>query len=175
MSRHRDADRASELSALVDATSAEDVTTLEAVARELRQLRDRLAEVDDISAWTPAAYDGLTAACTKLGQVRGRHYLDWLPQLDAWRREKSDSADDASLELLTEILDAVEREGRVQGWALPRNYYERIAIIQARRGEYAQVVAVCDRYEQRTPPGTGGALQARLTVARERLASRSGG
>jgi hypothetical protein len=72
--------------------------------------------------------------------------------------------------VLGEILDAVEREGRAQGWALPRNYYERAAIIHARRGEDAQVVAVCERYERATPPGTGGALQERLAAARARLA-----
>jgi hypothetical protein len=92
--------RAEELSALVEATPAEEVDVLEAAAQELRELRDRLTDADDIAAWTPAADDGFTAACAKLGQVRGRHYLDWWPQLDAWRRKESDAADEASLAVL---------------------------------------------------------------------------
>jgi hypothetical protein len=62
--------RAEELSALVEATPAEEVDVLEAAAQELRELRDRLTDADDIAAWTPAADDGFTAACAKLGQVR---------------------------------------------------------------------------------------------------------
>ncbi len=171
MSNRPDAARAAELLALVQATPAHDVTTLQRAGEELRELRDRLDEVDDLAQWTPDAGDGLDAACAKLGQVRGRHYLDWLPQLDDWRRQRSDAADTAALELLEQILDAVEREGRLRQWALPSAYYERAAIIHARRSQHRQAAAVCERYEQNTPAGTGGALRQRLSAARARSGS----
>jgi hypothetical protein len=171
VSNRPDAARAAELLALVQATPADDVVTLQRAGEELRQLRDRLDEVDDVAQWTPDADDGLDAACAQLGQVRGRHYLEWLPELDDWRAQRSDAADTAALELLEQIPDAVEREGRLRQWALPPAYYERAAIIYARCGQHEQAAAVCERYEQNTPAGTGGALRERPSATRARSGS----
>src|SRR5215212_5134025 len=101
------ATRATELLALVRQTPAEDIAALQAAGTELRELRDKLSE-SDFSDWTLDADDGFDEACTKLAQVRGQHYLAWLPQLDSWRSEGTEAAATASLELLKEILDAVE-------------------------------------------------------------------
>jgi hypothetical protein len=55
---------------------------------------------------------------------------------------------------------------RLRQWALPPAYYQRAAIIHAHRGQHEQAAAVCERHEQNTPAGTGGALRERLSAAR---------
>ncbi|MEH1096653.1 hypothetical protein [Micromonospora sp. CPCC 205739] len=98
-------------------------------------------------------------------QVRGRHYVDWVPILDQWRKERRD---DESLALLVEIIDAAERAARVAGREPAPGYTKRAATIYRRRKDYAAEVAVLRRWLAACPPGRGSAaIEERLRTAEQ--------
>lgn len=107
------------------------------------------------------------------GQVRGRHYVDWVPTLNELR---SAGRDDEALELLLDIIDAAERAAVVSGREPAPGYTERTAVIYRRRGDFASEVAIIERWqaacppERRGPGATQGRLADRLVKARELLA-----
>lgn len=106
-------------------------------------------------------------------QVRGRHYVDWVPTLDEWR---SAGRDDEALDLLLEIIDAAERAAVVAGREPAPGYTKRAAVIYRRRKDFAAEVAIIERWEAACPPerrGSGATqsrLAGRLVKARELLA-----
>ncbi|WP_181275970.1 hypothetical protein [Brevibacterium oceani] len=115
------------------------------------------------------------------GMVRGEFYVDLVPRLNQLRKEKDD---DAGLELLTEIIEASERTAAIENRPPPPGYTERASVILRRRKQYADEIALIDRYEaqrQRYAAGdphdqgstTWGRLEQRRTKARE-LAAKSG-
>lgn len=114
-------------------------------------------------------YAALAAAEERASQVRGRHYVDWVPQLNEWRKARRD---DEALALLMEIIDAAERAAAVRGREPAPGYTDRAAIILRRRGDYAGEVAVLERYQRACPPGRGSeGMVKRLAKARQLLAA----
>ena len=94
-------------------------------------------------------------------QVRGRHYVDWVPTLDELR---SEGRAEEALKLLLEIIDAAERAAVVSGREPAPGYTERAAVIYRGRGDYAAEVAIIERWEAACPPERRGpgAAQGRL-------------
>jgi hypothetical protein len=95
----------------------------------------------------------LRAQAEQASQVRGRHYIHWVPMLDELR-ERGD--DEQALPLLLEIIDAAERAAVIQGLEPPPGYTERAAVIYRRRGDLDAEVALLRRYLDACPPGRGG-------------------
>lgn len=101
------------------------------------------------------------------GQVRGRHYVEWVPTLDQMRTERRD---DEALSLLHDILDATERAARVTGLEPASGYYKRAATIYRRRKQYAEEVQVLERFQSACPGGRGSReIDERLSRARDLL------
>lgn len=117
----------------------------------------------------------MRAEAERASQVRGRHYIQWVPTLDELR-EKGD--DEQALPLLLEIIDAAERAARIQGLEPPPSYTERAAVIYRRRGDREAEIALLQRYLDACPPGRGGLTSPigqrlrRLTMSRESALSR---
>lgn len=120
------------------------------------------------------AAGGATRARELKGQVRGKHYTEWV---DAIRQLKRDGMADEALELLLECVGAAERDrdGREPAPA----YTLMAAVIYRQRKNYAAEVAILERWHASCPaasrgPGTSQKeLAARLTKARELLARQS--
>jgi hypothetical protein len=101
------------------------------------------------------------------GHYKGRHYTEWLDELD--RLRKSD--DDAAYErLLRGCVDATEAESRAEGFGVAPAYYERLAVFYRKRGDHDAEVAILERFAaQRHAPGVKPAkLLERLARARSR-------
>jgi hypothetical protein len=91
-----------------------------------------------------------TAAEDRAAEFRGRHYLEWVPELDELRRERRD---DELLELLIGILDATDRHAKATGREPAAGYYKQAAILYRRRGEILAEIEVIERWENACPPG----------------------
>lgn len=114
-------------------------------------------------------YQRQRAAEEAASQVRGRHYVDWVPTLNEWR---SEGRDDEALALLNEIIDAAERAAQVTGCEPAPGYTKRAAVIYRRRKDYAAEAAVLRRWLAACPPGRGNAdIEARLKKAEQLAAS----
>lgn len=99
------------------------------------------------------------------GMVRGQHYTEWIPTLDALRTEHRD---DEALDLLYDIITATERAAELQGIEPAPAYTKRAAVIFRRRRDYANEVTVLERYAAACPPGRGDdGLMRRLDKARK--------
>ena len=90
----------------------------------------------------------------QVGQVRGRHLVDWVPTVREWLRE---GREDEALELLLEIIEAAEQLARVDGAPPPANYTRQALEIYRGRGDLDGERAVLERYAAACPPGTGDA------------------
>jgi hypothetical protein len=107
------------------------------------------------------------AAAEEAGQVRGRHYVEWVPTLNEWR---SAGRDDDALDLLMEIIDATERVALIDGLEPPPAYTKRVAVIFRRRGDLAGEIDVLERWLAACPPDRGdGEINERLARAKRRL------
>jgi hypothetical protein len=98
---------------------------------------------------------------SKSGLVRGRHFCEWVPELDALRK----AGQVAHLEeLLLECVDATEREAQVKKWGVAPAYYERLAILYRKQGRRDDELAILRRYQaQNKSPGVmPGKLSGRL-------------
>lgn len=109
--------------------------------------------------------------CEELAsQVRGRHYVDWVPTLDDHRTAGRKLE---GLALLLEIIDAAERAARVSGREPAPGYTHRAAVIYRKRNDHAAEIAIIERWEATWPPdrrgpgATQSKLAQRLTKARE--------
>lgn len=100
-------------------------------------------------------------------QVRGRHYVDWVPVLDGFR---SSGREQEGLDLLLEIVDAAERAALVSGREPAPGYTHRAAVIYRRRKDYAAEIAIIERWQAACPPERRGpgATQAKLTQRLEK-------
>ncbi|MDF2434526.1 MAG: hypothetical protein JWP44_4157 [Mucilaginibacter sp.] len=114
--------------------------------------------------WTPDDHAAQRAE-DEAAQFRGRHYVDWVPELDRLRREKRD---DELLELLIGILDATDRHARVTGREPAPGYYKQAAILYRRRGDIRAEIAVIERWEHACPPEYRPALDGWSTVRKAR-------
>lgn len=81
----------------------------------------------------------------KLGFVRGKHYTEYVSQVEALKREGR--LGDAE-KLLLELIDAVEEEARAQGpgWEIAPWYYQQLAIIYRKQKNYVAEINILERY-----------------------------
>ncbi|GAA1864376.1 hypothetical protein WHI96_19590 [Pseudonocardia tropica] len=103
----------------------------------------------------------INAAVEAAGQVRGRHFTEWVPHLDELRKQRRD---DESLTLLLEIIAAAERAAAIKTMDPPPGYTKRAAVIYRRQRDHLAEVAILERYLRACPPGRGD------TTVSERLA-----
>lgn len=105
--------------------------------------------------------------------VRGKHFTEWIPELNRLRAEKND---DEALSLLMECIAATERGAQFSGREPAPDYTKRAAIIFRRRKDYQAEIDIIERWELACPPelrGPGATqepLIARKAKARELLA-----
>ena len=99
--------------------------------------------------------------------VRGRHFVEWIPTLDAWRKE---GRDHESIKLLLEIIWATERPEVARKFDYPPAYTKRAAIIFRKRGEYDNEIAILERYNRnaKKPDPTFEARIAKAQQLREK-------
>lgn len=91
-----------------------------------------------------ASHHGQLHALEELaGHTRGRHFTEWIPTLDEYRKTKND---DDALELLAAVIDATERAGRVDGSGPAPAYTSRAAVIYRRCEDYDAEIAVLERF-----------------------------
>lgn len=168
---------------------------LRALAREQRRLPAELDHLtpeeaaehgERLRTWYDGAPDsermgtarGLMQLEERAGQVRGRSYVEWVPELDRLRAQKDD---DQALGLLMDLIEAAERAARVSGREPAPGYTERAAVIYRRRKDYAGEIAIIERWEGACPPerrgpgATQGRLAERLAKARALAARDVGG
>jgi len=104
------------------------------------------------------------AALRKPGFVRGRHYTEYVSEVESLKREGR--LKDAE-KLLLELIDAVEEEARARGpggWAIAPWYYQQLAIIYRKQKNYAAEIDILKRYVELTGL-TEGRLADRLKKA----------
>ena len=103
------------------------------------------------------------AALRKPGFVRGRHYTEYVSEVESLKREGR--LKDAE-KLLLELIDAVEEEARARGpgWAIAPWYYQQLAIIYRKQKNYAAEIDILKRYVELTGLTEGG-LADRLKKA----------
>jgi hypothetical protein len=102
------------------------------------------------------------------GLVRGRHYTEYVEEVKMLRR--SDRTEQAE-RLLFELIDATEAEALAEGegWGVAPWYYEQLAILYSKRGDWEREIAVLERFaEQPHAPGSATpALLRRLAKKRK--------
>lgn len=113
-------------------------------------------------------YARLRAQKEAAAQVRGRHYVDWVPTLDELRSAKRD---DEALALLMEIIPAAERKAAITGAEPAPGYTKRAATILRRRRDFAGEVEILERYLNACPPGRGDGRVAERLVKAQQLAN----
>lgn len=97
-----------------------------------------------------------------VGMVRRKHYTDWVETVkDLKRLGHNEQARD----LLLELCEAAEDEGRTTGLAVPPWYFEQTAIVCRKLRDYDGEVAILERYLA-NPHAVGGDLGDRLEKAR---------
>ena len=101
------------------------------------------------------------------GTVRGSHYTGHVEEVKQLKRERRH---EEAIELLSELVDATERESKQAGWGVAPWYYEQLAIVYRKEGRAAEEIAILERYEaQPKAPGAGpDRLAERLEKARRR-------
>jgi hypothetical protein len=95
----------------------------------------------------------------------GKHYTEWVDTVKGLIR---DGRLDEAVDLLTRLIEAVEREDRHEGFGVAPWYYEAIADVHRQRGDAAAELLVLERFaSQNHAPGAGPArLAERLHEAR---------
>ncbi len=102
------------------------------------------------------------------GLVDGRHYTTYTEDV---RHLKRIGNQETAERLLLRLVDATEAEGRAEGWGVAPWYYERLAILYAKRKDAAAELGILERYErQPKAPGVGPSkLAERLARVRAKL------
>ena len=79
------------------------------------------------------------------GSYNGRHYTDYVEDVKQLKREKRHNE---AIELLRNLIEAVENELKVAGedWGVAPWYYEQLAIIFRKEGQYDSEVKILERY-----------------------------
>lgn len=142
-----------------------------------------------VSADDGAGSSKQTAPSQPLGHVDGGHYAESVEKIEQLKR---DGKYEEAKELLLKCVEATEGESRasnsnsardqdfqwlgkgrkVSGFGVAPWYYEQLAIIYRKSGQYASEVEILERYEkQKKAPGSGPRkLAQRLEKARALLA-----
>lgn len=99
------------------------------------------------------------------GDVRGRHFTEYVDDVRALRRSGREVEAET---LLLELVDAREREARREGWGVAPWYYEQLAISYRKRGDVQSEIAVLERFarQQHAPGLKPSQLLERLAKAR---------
>ena len=102
------------------------------------------------------------------GLFKGKHYTEYVEDIKALKRH--DALEEA-LDLLNELIGAVEDEARAEGNGVAPWYYEQAAIVCRKRRDFQGEIAVLERYVAQSPaPGASpSALLERLEKARAKL------
>ncbi|MGO4382911.1 hypothetical protein AB4Y80_01570 [Specibacter sp. RAF43] len=114
-----------------------------------------------------------TAETYRRRVVRGLDINDWHLELDAWFARGNYWA---ALDLLAEIMDAVETLEQFDDWEPEAYWYEQAAEAHTRIGEHDKAVAVLERWLQFWPPErirfdmAPQRMQRKLDAARTRVA-----
>ncbi len=80
---------------------------------------------------------------TAPGELRGRHFTEYVDEVNALRRAGNDAAAER---LLLELVDVNETEARMEGWGVAPWYYEQLAVIYRKRKDAVAEVAILERY-----------------------------
>ncbi|MBT8227496.1 MAG: hypothetical protein HKP61_09690 [Dactylosporangium sp.] len=88
----------------------------------------------------------------RIGLVRGRHLIDWVPTFQEWLGA---GREDEALALLLEIIEAAEQIARVDAVPPPPEHTQRAVAIYQRRADESGELAVLERYAAACPFGAG--------------------
>ena len=114
---------------------------------------------------TPTLTGASSSPRLDAGNVRGRHYTDWVETVkDLKRLGHNEQARD----LLLELCSGVEAEGEATGLSIPPWYFEQAAIVYRKLKDPLGEVAVLERYLN-NPLATNDTLEQRLEKARAKL------
>lgn len=111
-------------------------------------------------------YGLMRALGLRAGETRGRHYVDWVPELDQLRSTNNEQQAEP---LLLDCVAAAERSALVNGCEPAPGYTLRLAVIYRRQKRYADEVAILERWELACPRERRGLgkIADRLMKARE--------
>ena len=132
-----------------------------------QQLRPRMdAQMAEPWQGDGEIYGLMRALGSRAGETRGRHYLEWVPELDLLRSTKNDQQAES---LLLDCLAAAERGALVDDREPAPGYTNRLAIIYHRQKRFADEVEIIERWELACPRERRGPgkLADRLVKARE--------
>lgn len=108
----------------------------------------------------------------RAGKIRGKHFTEWIPELNRLRSLGA-PAEDKYLALVLDCIEATEQAAVYSLREPAPGYTERAAIVYRRRQDYASEIAVIERWEavfppsKRGPGATQGKLAVRLAKAKE--------
>ena len=100
------------------------------------------------------------------GQFRGKHFLEWIPELDRLRTEGRDDEALSILQAMGPIAETAFKAMHQIGWG---GAVLRIAVIYRRRKMVAEEIEIIEEFLSRHPNDEARELRARLTKARELL------
>lgn len=102
------------------------------------------------------------------GHFGGKHYTEYVEDIKALKRH---GALDEAEQLLLNLVEAVEAEAKTEGWGVAPWYYEQLAVIHRKRGDFRAEVEILERYAAQEPaPGASTPqLLERLKKARAKL------
>lgn len=84
----------------------------------------------------------------KPGNYQGRHYTTYVNEVKELKRAKSVHEEER---LLWGLVEAVEAQAKVDGYTLGPFYYEELADIYRKRGDYSKEIDIWERYIENTP------------------------
>ena len=112
-------------------------------------------------AWAKQ-YAVTQAKAKEAGSVDGRHYTTHVDEVKELKR-KGRLAE--AEKLLSKLVDAAERQFKIDGYGLPPWYYGELAIIYRRLGQFDDEVDILERYLKRG--GNPSNVEQRLQKARQ--------
>ena len=87
----------------------------------------------------------------KPGYVNGKHYLDYIDDVNYYVKEKDY---DSAINLLLKLIDAIEIESRKTGFGVAPWYYEKLANIFKKLKRFEEEKHILTRFSnQRHSPG----------------------
>jgi hypothetical protein len=94
---------------------------------------------DSPGIWTGSS----TSDRSSVGKVEGRHYTEWVDTVKGMKRL---GHHEQALQLLYRLCDAAEAESEQARQTLPPWYFEQVAIIERKQGNFEAEVAILQRY-----------------------------